>query len=267
MRTLRDGCIAWRWSRELREDKIKTRVRVMLLAAGLMVGLGACGSDDTTPEVGATDETSTTAAEITTTTQGEPTDADDPSEPSQDMSEIDWATVDLTTIDWATIDLSQVDFAALEGNPTVGDLDPETVALIQSRMNPGHATLTIGDQTWEFDSFVCAFGHDATQSDVFSFSSDTRGEHEGAQVQVQANIRDESGEGRFEGADLVHQVYIQDVSDFNNPSIHFEFNSPTGIQIDGNDLFAEGLFDDELTTEAEEIPGNLEARCGDASVR
>lgn len=244
-----------------------TRIRMILVAAGLVVGLGACGSDDTTPEVGATDETGTNAAEMTTTTQAEPTDADDPPEPSQDMSGIDWATVDLTTVDWATIDLSQVDFAALEGNPAVADLAPETVELIQSRMDPGHATLTIGEQTWEFDSFVCAFGHDATQSDVFSFSSDTRGEHEGAQVQVQANIRDESGAGRFEGADLVHQVFIKDVSDFDNPSIDFEFNSPAGIQIDGYDLFAEGLFDDKLTTDAEEIPGTLEARCGDASVR
>ncbi len=243
------------------------RVRVMLLAVGLVVGLGACGSDDTTSEVEATDGTGTTVAETTTTTQAEPTDADDSPEPSQDVSGIDWATVDLTTIDWATIDLSQVDFAAVEGNPTVANLDAETLELIGSRMNPGHATLTIGEQTWEFDSFVCAFGHDATQSDVFSFSSDTRGEHEGAQVQVQANIRDDSGEGRFEGADLVHQVYIQDVSDFDNPSIHFEFNSAAGIQLDGYDLFAEGLFDDKLTTDAEEIPGTLEARCGDASVR
>ena len=249
-----------------------TRVRMMLLAAALVVGLGACGSDDTTPEVEATDGTGTTLAETTTTTEAEPTeaeptDADDSPEPSQDVSGIDWATVDLTTIDWATIDLSQVDFAAVEGNPTVGDLDPATIELIQSRMNPGNATLTIGEQTWEFDYFVCAFGHDATMSDVFSFSSDTRGDHEGAQVQVQANIRDDSGEGRFEGADLVHQVYIQDVSDFENPSIHFEFNAPAGIEIDGYDLFAEGLFDDELTTDAEEIPGTLEARCGDASVR
>lgn len=244
------------------------RVRAILLATGLVLVLGACGSDDTTPEVEATDETTTTAAETaTTTTQAEPTDAEEPSEPSPDVSGIDWATVDLTTIDWATIDLSQVDFAAVEGNPTVADLDTETFELIQSRMNPGHATLTIGEQTWEFDTFVCAFGHDATQSDVFSFSSDTRGEHEGAQVQVQANIRDDSGAGQFEGPDLVHQVYIQDVSDFDNPSIHFEFNSPDGIQIDGYDLFAEGLFDDELTTDAEEIPGTLEARCGDASVR
>lgn len=249
-----------------------TRVRVMLVAVALVVGLGACGSDDTTPDVEATDGTGTTLAETTTTTEAEPTDseptdADDSPEPSQDVSGIDWATVDLTTIDWATIDLSQVDFAAVEGNPTVGDLDPATIELIQSRMNPGNATLTIGEQTWEFDYFVCAFGHDATMSDVFSFSSDTRGDHEGAQVQVQANIRDDSGAGRFEGADLVHQVYIQDVSDFENPSIHFEFNSPAGIQIDGYDLFAEGLFDDELTTDAEEIPGTLEARCGDASVR
>lgn len=250
-------------------------IRTILLAAGLVLGLGACGADDTTPEVGDTAGADDTVAEATTTTtttsaESEAPDAEDPqdaSEPPQDMSGVDWATVDLTTIDWATIELSQVDFAALEANPTAADLDPETVELIRSRIYPGHATLTIGDQTWEFDSFECAFGHEATQSDVYSFSSATFGEHEGAQVQVQADIRDESGEGRLEGPELGHLVYIKDISDFDNPSIDFEFNAPEGIRIDGYDLFAEGLFDDKLTTDVEQIPGTLEARCTDASLR
>lgn len=104
-------------------------------------------------------------------------------------------------------------------------------------MDPGSVTLTIGDQTWEFDSFVRAY------------------------------IRDESGEGRFEGDDLTHEVYITDISGFENPSIDFQFFRPSGIVIDGNDLMAEGLFDDALTDEVEEIPGTLEATCGTVSRR
>jgi hypothetical protein len=165
------------------------------------------------------------------------------------------------------IDMSQVDFTALEDNPTAANLEAETIALIGSRMNPGSATLAIGEQTWEFDSFLCAFGHGATQSDVYSFSSDTRGDHEGVRVQVQANIRDSSGAGRFEGADLVHDVFITDVTNLGNPIIDLSFNAPEGIRIDGNDLMAEGVFDDKLTDTIEAIPGTLVARCGDGSRR
>ena len=85
---------------------------------------------------------------------------------------------------------------------------------------------------------------------------------------MQANIRDESGQGRFEGDDLTPQVYIEDIDDFDNPSINFEFNAPDGITIEGNTLTAAGLFDDQLTPDTiEEIPGNLEATCGDGSRR
>jgi hypothetical protein len=247
------------------------RARAKLLAIGLAVALVACGSDTTTADAdGASDggvaEVTTTQAVVTESDDAsEP--AEDAPEPSQDASQIDWATVDLTTIDWETIDMSQVDFTALQDNPTAANLEAETVSLIGSRMNPGSATLTIGDQTWEFDSFLCAFGHGATQSDVYSFSSDTRGDHEGVRVQVQANIRDESGAGRYAGADLTHQVYITDVTNLGNPTIDLEFNAPEGIQIDGNDLTAEGEFDDKLTDTIEAIPGTLVARCGDGSRR
>jgi hypothetical protein len=229
--------------------------------------LGACGSGGTEADTEGNETVSTDGAveEVSTTPAAPEVEAE---QPAQDASEIDWATVDLTTIDWATIDMSEIDFTAIQKNPTASNLDDETTALIGSRMNPGSATLVIGDQTWEFDSFLCAFGHDATQSDVYSFSSDTRGDHEGARVQVQANIRDESGQGRFEGADLTHEVYIEDIDNFSNPSIHFEFSGPDGVTIEGNTLIAEVLFDDQLTTDTiEEIPGNLEATCGVGSRR
>lgn len=250
------------------------------LACTLMMVVAGCGSDgsvdttaatEATTEDGAADdqespETEETASPETTAAP----EQDTPDAPTQDASAIDWATVDLTTIDWATIDMAQVDLDAAAENPTAENLDEDTVALIQSRMepfDPGSATLTIGDQTWEFDSFVCAFGHEATSSDVYSFSSDSRGEHEGAAVQMQANIRDDSGEGRYEGDGLTHDVFITDISDFENPSIDLQFFGPSGIVIDGNTVTAEGLFDDELTDEIEEIPGTLEATCGTASRR
>lgn len=247
----------------------------MRVALVLALVLGACGGGDTT-EAQTSDQggaVTTTAGTPTTAASSvsETTESVEPATTSGDMvqdgSGVDWATVDLTTIDWANIDMNSIDFQAISNNPTAADLTQETQELIASRIDPGSATLTIGDQTWEFDSFLCAFGHEATQSDVYSFSSDSRGMHEGAQVQMQANIRDESGQGRYEGADLDHEVFIQDISDFENPSISLHMNAPEGIVIDGNAVTAEGTFDDQLTPEAEEIPGTLEATCGTTSRR
>lgn len=219
------------------------------------------GTSDTSPP-GGTDESPAASSTTTTTSAGSGGGG-----LITDASGVDWATVDLTSIDWANIDMSQIDWAALETNPTAVNLEAETVALIQSRIDPGSATLTIGDQTWEFASFLCAFGHAATESAVYSFSSSTFGEHEGARVQMQADIRDDSGQGRYEGSDLEHLVYIRDISDFDNPSIDFEMTGPDGIVVDGNTITASGTFDDRLTEGDDQIPGTLDATCATQSRR
>ena len=38
--------------------------------------------------------------------------------------------MDLGTLDWDNVDVSQIDFEAIAENPTVGDLDEETIARI-----------------------------------------------------------------------------------------------------------------------------------------
>lgn len=236
--------------------------RTTLIVIVLGLAMAACGSESPDTAPGTTDASVPSAA---TTSEASTTTA--PAS-AQDLSQIDWAIVDLTTIDWATVDMSQVDFTAMAENPTIDNLDSETTGLIGSRIDPGSAKLTIGEQTWHFDRFLCAFGHGATQSDVYSFTSDTRGDHEGVSVQVQANIRDESGQGRFEGADLSHQVFLQDVTNLEDPTIHLSFSASQGILITGDTLVAEGLFDDELTElVVEEMPGTLEATCGHHSRR
>jgi len=141
----------------------------------------------------------------------------------------------------------------------------------------GAATLTIGDETWEFDEFACAFGHDATQSDIFSFSSNSFGEHSnGARVQMQADIEDDTGQGRYEGQGVIYTVYITDIEDFANPSVDWESTSrgspgmPSGqtvVNIDGDHVTAEGLFDDRLTDDFEQVAGTLAGNCGNQSRR
>lgn len=250
------------------------RKRQVLILVMVMV-LAACGGDTGSTETTAGEVDSGSDAPTSTTESVQQTDDTDPEDTEQpdasseapDYSDVDWATVDLTTIDWANIDMSQVNFTAIEENPTAATLDEETVDLIRSRMSPGRATLTIGDLTWEFDGFLCAFGHSATQSDVYSFSSDAQGEHEGVRVQMQLNIRDESGEGRYEGSDVDPEVFIQDIEDFDNPSIHYATTELSVVEIGHNDVRAEGTFDDKLTDGPDGLPGTLEATCGDGSSR
>jgi hypothetical protein len=131
----------------------------------------------------------------------------------------------------------------------------------------GEATLTIDSQTWEFDSFGCAIGLEQTGSQVYSFNSNSIGSPGGgARLQMQAEIRDDSGEGRLEGAGVVYSVYIQDIDDFENPSVHFESSSEEGgettVDISGNQVTATGLFDDKLTDELVLIEGTLVGTCG-----
>jgi hypothetical protein len=192
-----------------------------------------------------------------------------PEPPPQDPGDVDWATVDLTTIDWATIDLSQVDWAAAGDNPTARDLTAEVQQVIQSRIDPGSATLTIGDETWEFDNFVCAFGHENTESDTFSFTTNSFGEFDGVRTQMQVTIADDSSQGRFEGEGTSQRIDFNDISDFENPSLDWSMSRDAGaIRIDGNSVTAEGAFNDGLTEGvADEIPGTLVATCGDMSRR
>ena len=244
-----------------------SRSRLLPLAAGALIVVAACGSsggpsgDTSAPGSAAPGAPATQAAP-----DAGPTDAP-PGGPAQDPTGIDWATVDLTTIDWATMDMSRVDWAVIGENPTARDLDAATLQLIQSRTNPGRATLTIGDDVWEFDDFVCAFGHENTESDTYSFTTDSRGEVDGVRVQMQATIADDSSTGRVEGSGTSHQISVNDISDFENPSVAWSLSGPDAIRIDGYDITAEGTFDDRLTPEREAIPGSLEATCGDMSRR
>jgi len=136
----------------------------------------------------------------------------------------------------------------------------------------GSATLTIGDETWEFDEFGCAFGYDATQSETYSFSSNSFGEHsDGSRVQMQANIEDDTGQERYEGAGVIYTVDINDIENFEDPSVAWEARGSAEtivVRIDGNRVTAEGVFDDLLTDlEIEEVPGTLVATCGNQSIR
>ncbi|MEX2279419.1 MAG: hypothetical protein WEA76_04960 [Acidimicrobiia bacterium] len=109
-----------------------------------------------------------------------------------------------------------IDFQAIQDNPTAADIAEEIQAIIASRLNPGNATLT----------------------------TDTHGDLDGTRVQIKATVRDDSEQGRVEGDGLVHEVQVDDISDFENPAVSWRMRGSDGVTIDGYGLTAEGAFDD-----------------------
>lgn len=126
----------------------------------------------------------------------------------------------------------------------------------QESQGGGHATITIGDETWEFDSVLCTVGPAETgrEDTEFVLSSIQDG------LQLDATINTEFG----------HSISLNDIEDFENPSVSYgftDFGAVTGgevaevIQVDGKDVYAEAGFYDDTSESFEEIPGTLTATC------
>ena len=242
-----------------------TRWRATAVWVALAVGATACGAG--TPAATEAAPSAPTSEAPAPSVSAEATQAGEaPTGPGSDGSGIDWATVDLTTIDWATIDMQTIDWEAIRDNPTASDLDEEQIGLIGSRMNRGSATLTIGDEVWEFETFACALGHENTQSETFSFTTNSFGTFDGVDTQMQVTIADPSGTGQVTGDETIHLLDFNDIDDFENPSIDWSMNTPNAVTIDGHTVTVEGLFNDGTTPAvAEDIPGTLEGTCSDDS--
>ena len=131
---------------------------------------------------------------------------------------------------------------------------------------PGSATLTIGDQVYEFDNYYCAEGTENTRNDSVPFSSGAFGQVEDARVQLDASMYDPDGRDSMEAEGVSFSVTLNDIDDFENPTVawadSFLAAAPPVFEYDGSTLRIEAEFDDELTDEMEQFPGVLEATCG-----
>jgi len=133
---------------------------------------------------------------------------------------------------------------------------------------PGSATLTVGDQTWEFDNYYCVRGIENTGNSRVSFSSGAFGEFNGVNTQLDATILDMDELSSMEGDGTIHSVTIEDIDNVENPIVSLSaqsgfFGTPAyEIAYDGNIVTAETVFDDDMTEEIEAIPGTLTAVCG-----
>lgn len=133
----------------------------------------------------------------------------------------------------------------------------------------GTGTLTIGDETWEVTGIGCVFSAEEARNPDFPFNlSGFTQSSAGARAQVSADIYDPSGEERHEGDGVSHNITIDDVEDFENPSVSWESlgglasgGEPAVLTINGKSITGQGLFDDGTTDELEKVPGTLEVRC------
>lgn len=125
----------------------------------------------------------------------------------------------------------------------------------QEAVGGGSATLTVGDETWVFGSVLCAFGEEqiGQEGAEFNLSAIQDG------LQLYASI-DSFG----------HSVTLDDIQDFENPSVSLAAGGPAAamiggeeefIELDGKNVAASALFVDDTTEDMEGIEGTLEATC------
>lgn len=119
---------------------------------------------------------------------------------------------------------------------------------LQESQGGGSATFTVGDQTWTFDSVLCAFGEEmiGQEGAVFNLSSIQDG------LQMYASI-DSFG----------HSVSLDDITDFANPSVSFasSFDAGEFIELDGKNVSAETGFMDNTSDNFDQTPGTFTATC------
>jgi hypothetical protein len=187
---------------------IKRSIFGFLIAAVLL--LAGCGDDGEA-------ETSAPAADDAST------EADDPTPENDDT----------------TPDAPGEDFV----EDLVDDLEQT-----QASQGGGSATLTIGDQTWTFDSVLCAFGEEMIGQ-------------EGAEF-VLSSIQD--GMQMYVSIDSFgHSVSLDDIEDFTNPSVSVAsgFGAGDFIVLDGKNVSAETGFIDNTSDDFTETPGTFTATC------
>ena len=112
----------------------------------------------------------------------------------------------------------------------------------------GSATLTVGGETWQFDSVLCAFGEQqiGQEGAEFVLSAIDNG------LQLYATI-DSYG----------HSVSLNDIEDFENPSVSLESDWSTGefIELSGKQVRATALFVDYTSDSLAGTEGTLVAVC------
>jgi hypothetical protein len=141
--------------------------------------------------------------------------------------------------------------AAIAGGDEDGAIDAiddlaEALEEEQQSQGGGGASLTVGGQTYAFDSVLCAFGEEETGQ-------------EGAEFVLSAI---QNGTQLYFSIDTFgHSVSLDDIEDFENPSVSWSSFGDNFIQIDGRSASGEAAFVDGTTDSFDEVPGSFEGSC------
>jgi hypothetical protein len=127
----------------------------------------------------------------------------------------------------------------------------------------GTATLTIGDETWEFTTVRCATGSDQTKSDQWDFSLSA------IENGLQLSVDRAAASGQYGDS-----IEIDDIENIRDPSVKWSapgIDPATGpvdggpfVQVDGKTVTAETTFTDGTSddgTVGTPVPGTLQATC------
>ena len=144
---------------------------------------------------------------------------------------------------------------ALEQAEDIAEDLTESLEAQQEAVGGGSATLTVGDTTWTFDSVLCAFGPEEIGQEGAEFVLSSL--QEGLQLYVSIDS-------------FGHSVSIDDVSDFQNPSVSLSAEKFTAslagapeefVEVNGKEITSTALFVDGTTDDLEPIEGELSATC------
>ena len=117
---------------------------------------------------------------------------------------------------------------------------------VQAQQGGGSARLVIGDDEWTFDSVLCAFGEEEIGQEGAEFVLSSI--QDGLQVYVSIDS-------------FGHSIDINDIEDFENPSVSLSTEGDDFILLDGKSVSAEAGFVDFSGDDFTSTPGTFEATC------
>jgi len=144
---------------------------------------------------------------------------------------------------------------AADGAQDLGDDLAQSLEDQQAAAGGGGATLTVGDTTWTFGSVLCAFGPDEIGQEGAEFVLSAI--QDGLQLYVSIDS-------------FGHSVSLDDISDFENPSVSLAADPFTAamtqgpeefVEVDGKAISATALFLDGTSDALDPVEGTLEATC------
>lgn len=126
----------------------------------------------------------------------------------------------------------------------------EIAASMEAQQTGGSASVTIGDQTWDFDGVLCAFGPEEIGQEGAEFVLSAIGD--GLQFYISVDAM-----GQF--------VSLNDIENFEDPALSWEADQDASgegfIQVDGKDVSGEATFIDYHSESWDEVEGSFEGSC------